>query len=88
MHLLLQAIGGDRALYHTPEQAEAAWRSLDAHSAERFRLAYAAGGFVTHGVFPLRARYPERVAELRLAGDAINVYTAKAFIEAYLGCRG
>ena len=39
---------------------------------------------IKRGTFVLAARYPERVAELRLAGDAINVYTAKAFIEAYL----
>ena len=43
---------------------------------------------IERGTFVLAARYPERVAELRLAGDAINVYTAKAFIEAWLGCRG
>ena len=43
---------------------------------------------IKRGTFVLAARYPERVAELRLAGDAICVPTAQAFLTAYLAVRG
>lgn len=39
---------------------------------------------IKSGVFPLAHGYPNRVGLLRLAGDAIVVPAAQAFIEAYL----
>jgi DNA (cytosine-5)-methyltransferase 1 len=40
---------------------------------------------VESGTFPLAHGVPDRVALLRGAGNAVNVYAAKAFIEAFYG---
>ena len=39
---------------------------------------------VRRGSFPLAPRYPGRVAELRLAGDAICIPAAQTFIKAFI----
>jgi hypothetical protein len=63
---------------------EEVWRSLTEEVQDGIRLGLAKGGFVRSIEFPLAAGYPGRVGLLRLAGDAICVEAAKAFIEAYL----